>query len=98
MDNRDHTYLLNDPRFMAAVKDLLTTPERRYVVRQLLAAAGIRQSTFTGNALSGAFAQGYQAFGLMLEDVTSRSAPELFLKMLEENYNEQVVNDSTQKS
>lgn len=90
MAKQDHINLKQDTRLMLALKTLLEREDARYVFRCLLGAYGVRQSAFTGNALSTANALGMQNAGLLLEDLLSTAAFELFLQMLREHNDEQV--------
>jgi hypothetical protein len=85
-----HTNLKEDPRFILSLREVMKTKDGRYVLRSLLDVTGVRKSTFTGNALSSAHAQGMQNAGLLLEDLMSTAAFELFLQTLKEHYDENV--------
>lgn len=88
---QSHTNLKEDARLTLALRKLLATPDGRYVFRRLLEAYGIRQSAFAQNALLTAHALGMQNAGLLLEDLLSTAAFELFLQMLKEHNDEQTA-------
>lgn len=93
-----HTNLLEDERFLLCMKEILSTVGGRYVMRKLLDTYGVRQSTFTGNALTGSHAQGFQEAGILLEDVIENADASMFLLMLKENFDEQVMAQAGRKS
>lgn len=86
--NKRSSHTETDPVLSLAVSNLMASRDFRLFARHLLGEYGVRQSTFTGNALSGAYGQGMQNAGLILESLLEKSAPELFLKMLKEQYDE----------
>lgn len=95
-DQKDHTNLHADDRFMTAVQNIMEQEWGRYFFRRMLETYGVRQSTFTGNALNSAYAQGFQEAGLLLEDLAETASAADFLKMLQENYDEQAIGDDTE--
>lgn len=62
---------------------LSSRPGRRFFWRMLLD-AGVFDSTFTGDALTGAFREGRRAQGLDLMKEAQRVAPMKYLLMMEE--------------
>lgn len=95
-NQKDHTNLLADERFMTAVQNIMERDWGRYFFRRMLETYGVRQATFTGNALTSSYAQGFQEAGLLLEDLAEHASAADFLKMLQENYDEQTIGDATE--
>lgn len=91
MSNTDlyNINLPDDKIACSAMNAWMQSKQGRETVYKMLRATGVDpyfgDSTFTGNALSGSFAQGYQACGLMLKHFVVKSSSELFLLMLKEN-------------
>ena len=83
-----HTEMLDEPRVRLAVQALMASPDFRLFARAFISCCGVRQTTFTGNALSSAYAQGMQNAGLLFESTIQSIAPELFLQMLKEHLDE----------
>ena len=72
-DQKDHTNLHADDRFMTAVQNIMEQGGK-ILFRRMLETYGVRQSTFTGNALNSAYAQGFQEAGLLLEDLAETAS------------------------
>jgi hypothetical protein len=96
-DGSSHTPTLaeGDEYFLLGLSNIMETTEGRYVLRRLLETYGVRQSTFTGDALSGARAQGFQEAGLLLEDMAEMANPALYLTMLKENQDDQYLENAS---
>lgn len=77
---------------------LMTDKRGRRFVWRLLAEAGVYQSTFTGDPLTSAFAEGKRAQGLKLTASIFQHCPDRFSEMQKEARNYDRRNERTRSS
>lgn len=80
----EHAKLLAQQQVEDDTRWLMADPRGRRLVWGWLAAGGLFRSTYTGEALSGAFAEGQRNAAIMLHAQVMQHAPEQFLHMLAE--------------
>src|SRR6266852_7411539 len=68
----------------AVVQGIMSTPGGRAWMRSKLEVCQIFHSTFTGEAVSGAFNEGRRTVGLMLLAELMRACPEQYIRMMGE--------------
>lgn len=85
MNENRHTFLKEDQRLLAAVRQLVQATEGRYFFHCMLGAFGVRQSAFMTDPHEHAHATGYQEAGLMLEDIMVTADFDNYILMLKEN-------------
>jgi hypothetical protein len=68
-------------------KTVASSPAGRRFLRSLLTECGIYHSTFTGDALTSAYAEGKRAIGLSVID-RFNDCPELYIQLLTEKHDD----------
>lgn len=79
------------------LRGLMRTGSGRGWMFRLLAACHIHQTTFTGNALLGAFKEGERNIGLMLETNLLRVCPDEFITMMREAHARNLTDDTRRR-
>ena len=79
----------DNARLRAAAEELASSPNLRFFVHDLLEAAGFFRTTFNGNALQSAFAEGQRSVALAVVQRLGEASPDFFPQLLKEQADEQ---------
>lgn len=84
----------DNARQEAAVRELRSSPNLRFFLRELLEACGLDQLSFNGNALHSSFAEGRRAVGLALIQRLAEVDPHFYPELLKEQADERLARNT----